>query len=352
MNFSSDNAYGVAPEILEALQEANLGAAGGYGDDELTARLQTEMSRVFERDVIAFPVVTGTAANALALGTLVPPHGAIFCHSEAHIAVDECGAPAFFTHGARLAPIKGGGGKLDPCSVEEEISRFGKGVVHHSQPAAISITEATEFGTCYRVREIEALAALAKRHGLKLHMDGARFANAIAYLGCTPADATWRAGVDVLSFGATKNGALGADAVVFFHQEDTRDFEYRRKKSGHLISKMRFVSAQLVCALEEGRWLARAAHANALARLLAGELAGTAGVEVAHAVEANSVFAYLPDETIVRLRARGARFYDWGQSSGGRTLVRLVTSFATCETDIERFVAVVRPELVKSGRGA
>ncbi|HEY0283223.1 MAG TPA: beta-eliminating lyase-related protein, partial [Rhizomicrobium sp.] len=203
------------------------------------------MAELFEHELDAFPVISGTAANALALAALVPPHGAIFCHSESHIAVDECGAPEFFTHGAKLVPLEGENGKLVPETLERALGRFQKGFVHHVQPAALSLTQSTELGTVYRPGEIAALSALAHAHGMTVHMDGARFANALATLGCSPADATWRAGVNAISFGATKNGALGAEAVIFFGSAEARDFEYRRKKAGHLLSKMRFVSAQL-----------------------------------------------------------------------------------------------------------
>jgi threonine aldolase len=342
MNFASDNAYGAAPEMIDALREAYSGAAASYGADQITARLQVDMSRLFEHDVIVYPVVTGTAANALALATLVPPHGAILCHEEAHIAVDECGAPEFFTHGAKLVALAGRDARLSPETIVDALARFHRGFVHHPQPAAISITQATELGTCYRPNEIAAISEIAREHGLKLHMDGARFANAIAYLGCSPADATWKAGVDALSFGATKNGALCAEAVVFFNPDDVRDFEYRRKKSGHLLSKMRFVSAQLAAYLKDGRWLATATRANALAQRLSQGLKAIPGVEIAHPVEGNAVFVSMPDTIIARLRASGAVFYDWAPPAGGRTLIRLVTSFATPETDVENYLDIVR----------
>jgi threonine aldolase len=342
MNFISDNAYGAAPEIIAAVAAANAGTAASYGDDEWTAKLRTQMARLFEHEVAVYPVIAGTAANALALATLSPPHGAIMCHADAHIVADECGAPEFFSHGARLIPIEGRDCKLTPDAIETMLKRFQAGIVHHIQPTVISITQATELGTSYRLEEIAAIGALARKHGLKLHMDGARFANALAYLGCAPAEATWRAGVDVLSFGATKNGALGAEAVVFFNSGDVRDFEYRRKKAGHLPSKMRFISAQLVSYLEDGRWLATAARANALAMKLANGFAKIPGAELAHPVEANAVFVRLPDKTVARLRAAGAIFYDWTPPEQGRTLIRLVCSFATPEDDIARLLEVAR----------
>jgi threonine aldolase len=342
MNFMSDNAYGAHPRILAALTAANADAVPSYGADPLTAELRRTLTRLFERDVAAFPVVTGTAANALALSTLCPPHGAILCHAQAHIVVDECGAPEFFTHGAKLVTIEGRNGKLTPDAIERALERFEKGIVHQVQPAAISITQATEAGTTYTLKEIAEIAALAKRHDLKLHMDGARFANALAHLGCSPAEATWRAGVDVLSFGATKNGALGAEAVVFFDPADVRDFEYRHKRAGHLLSKMRFVSAQLVSYLEDGLWLQSAERANGLAQRMAQGLAAAPGAEITHPVEANAIFVRLPDATTARLRGAGAHFYDWGPSEKGRTLARLVFSFATPENDVERFLDIAK----------
>ena len=344
MNFASDNSYGAWPEIVAAVGAAAAGAVPSYGEDALTAKVRARLAELFERDLAVFPVISGTAANALALATLVPPHGAIFCHGESHIAVDECGAPEFYTHGAKLALLEGEDGKLVPATLERALGHFQKGFVHHVQPACLSVTQATELGTVYRPGEIAALAALAHAHGMKVHMDGARFANALAHLGCTPADATWRAGVDAMSFGATKNGALGAEAVIFFNPAEARDFEYRRKKAGHLLSKMRFVSAQLDAYLEGTRWLDHAARANGLARKLAAGLSGAPGAELAHPVEANAVFVYLPSATVERLRRLGASFYDWSPPKGGRTLVRLVASFATPEEDVERFVKMASSE--------
>jgi threonine aldolase len=338
MNFSSDNASGAAPEILEAIRAANNGTARAYGEDVWTARLEKEMARVFACDVWVYPVLTGTAANALALAAVVPQYGAIFCHEGAHIATEECGAPEFFTGGARLVTLASRDGKLSPGQIERALAQFEKGSVHHAQPAAVSITQASDFGTCYRPEEIGAISSLAHSHGMKLHMDGARLANAIAFLGCTPAEATWRTGVDVLSYGATKNGAMGAEAIVFFNEEHARDFGYRRKKAGQLASKMRYVSVQLVCAFEEDRWLRWANHANALARQLAMRLATVEGVEIAWPVEANAVFAFLTDALIDRLHARGVSFYEWNAGSDGRRLVRLMTSFATPEDDIKRLI--------------
>ncbi|HEX3674709.1 MAG TPA: low specificity L-threonine aldolase [Rhizomicrobium sp.] len=339
MNFISDNAYGASPEILAALARASDGTAASYGDDAMTAKVAARMSALFEREVACFPVVTGTAANALILATLCPPFGAVLCHEKSHIAVDECAAPEFFTGGAKLVHLEGADAKLTPEAIEQALRGFSSGV-HSPKPSVVSITQATELGTLYTPGEIAGLAACAHAHGMKLHMDGARFANAVAARGCAPAELTWKAGVDALSFGATKNGALMAEAAVFFHPDDARDFDYRRKKSGHLISKMRFVSAQWDAYLEDGRWLQTAAHANALAARLAAGLSKIAGVEIAHPVEANAVFAWLPDAMAARLRARGAKFYDWLPSQDGRVMARLVCAFATPEADVGRFLEV------------
>ena len=342
MNFTSDNCYGASPEILAAVAAANGGSAPSYGDDPVTARLQARFAEIFERDVAMFPVISGTSANALSLATLVPPHGAVVCHAQSHIAVDECGAVEQSTHGARLIGVNGENGRLTPVAIEAALAPIHRGDVHHAQPSAISITQATEFGTVYRADEIAAIAEVARAHGMKLHMDGARFANALAALGCAPADMTWRAGVDALSFGATKNGALGAEAVLFFNPGDAADFAYRRKKSGHLMSKMRFVSAQLEAYLGDGLWLKNARRANAQAQRLADGISGAAGAEIACPVESNAVFAFLPDHTVARLREAGAQFYDWMPPKDGRTLTRLVTSFATPDEDVANFIAIAR----------
>lgn len=337
MDFSSDNSFGALPEILQAVVRAADGSVPSYGEDPITARLLQRMNGFFGREVAAFPVISGTAANSLALATVCPPHGAIFCHAASHIAVDECTAPAFFSHGARLITLEGIHGKIPAEAIEEAIPSFDRGV-HGPKPSALSLTQATELGTVYTLEEIRGLAAVAHRHGMKVHMDGARLANALVQLDCEPAELTWKAGVDVLSFGASKNGALAAEAVVFFNPADARDFEYRRKTAGHLIAKMRFVSAQLEAYLDRDLWRAAAGRANAQARLLAAGLASVPGAEIIHPVETNAVFVRLPDQTIVRLRAAGARFYEWAPPRGGRTLIRLVCSFATSEADIARFV--------------
>jgi len=342
MDFVSDNCYGASAEILAAVVAIGQTAQLAYGDDNVTQNLKARFSEIFERDVAVYPVINGTAANALALATLVPSHGAIVCHAEAHIAVDECGAPEFFTHGAKLVPIEGRDAKLTAPAIEKSLGNFHKGNVHQAQPWAISITQATELGSVYSQAETGEIAALAHARGMKLHMDGARFANALVGLGCSPAELTWKCGVDALSFGATKNGALAADAVVFFDPKDAADFEYRRKKSGHLLSKMRFISVQLEAYLKDGLWLANARRANMLAQRLAAGLSQVHGIEIVHPVEANVVFARLPLELAAKLRKSGVSFFDWGAPAHGQIRARLMLSFATPDDAVAQLIELAR----------
>jgi len=342
MNFSSDNAYGAAPEIVQAMAAAGISPEPSYGEDQFTKRLSSRLAEIFEHEVAVFPVSTGTAANALSLATLCPPHGAVFCHAESHIVMDECAATEFLGGGLRLVALPGAHGKVAPAAIEAALPSFRRGV-HSSLPSAVSLTQATEYGTVYTPVEVAAVTAAARKAGMAVHMDGARFANALCHLGCHPADITWRAGVDVLCFGATKNGACGAEAVIFFDRAKVRDFEYRRKRSGHLLSKMRFASAQLLAYLESDLWLHHASRANALAAQLAAGLAAVPGVKLAQPVEANEIFVYLPEALANRLRSDGAAFYDWEPPAAGRVLARLVTSFATPETAIADFLARIRP---------
>jgi threonine aldolase len=333
MNFASDNAAGVAPEIMNAVVAANKGSAMAYGADAISQRLEARFAEIFEHEVAVFPVATGTAANALALAALTPPWGAIFCHEEAHIVTDECGAPEFFSAGAKLVTLAGAHGKLAPETVEARLD--GKGIVHNVQPAALSITQETEAGTLYRPDEVAALGDLARRYGIALHMDGARFANAVAALGCTPAAITWRAGVDVLSFGATKNGALGAEAVVFFDKAKAAEVGYRRKRAGHLLSKMRFLAAQLEAYVRDDLWLRNARHANAMAARLGAGLARMPAATLLHLVEAKEVFVALPETAIAALDAAGFRFYRWG----AEPVLRLVTAYDTPVENVDAFIA-------------
>jgi threonine aldolase len=335
LRFFSDNTSSACPELIAALNAANHGLARAYGDDEWTQRLDHTLGEFFGTSVRAFAVTTGTAANALALATLSPPYGAIFAHAEAHIAVDECGAPGFFTGGAQLALLPGEHGRLAAATLAAALGAH-RVDVHTLQPAALSLTQATELGTVYRPEQIAALAACAHGHGLKVHMDGARFANALVHLGCHPGDVTWRAGIDVLSFGATKNGAFGAEAVVFFDAALVRDFELRRKRAGHLLSKSRYAAAQLLAYVESGVWQRNAARTNRLAQ----DIARAAGAALLHPVEANEVFLGLGVARREALRAAGFEFYDWGAPSAGEA--RLVVSWDQPEGDVAALCAALR----------
>jgi threonine aldolase len=271
MNFASDNAAPVAPAILEAVVKANAGFALGYGNDDLSKAVERRFSEVFDREVAVFLVATGTAANALAIAHLSPPWGAVLCHEGAHIATDEAGAPEFFGGGLKLVPLSGEAGKLTPDIVLDALGR-GRGAPHSVLPSVLSLTQTTEAGTVYRPDEVRALSDLAHARGLAVHMDGARFANAVAHLGCSAAEASWKGGVDVLSWGATKGGAMAAEAVIFFDSPRAAGMPSRRKRGGHLFSKHRFLAAQFDAYLHDGLWLKLAAHANAAARQLARDL--------------------------------------------------------------------------------
>lgn len=334
-DFRSDNVAGVAPQVMTALATAATGTDASYGADAWTARLTDRLSSLFARDVTVFPLVTGTGANALALAGLVPPWGAVLCHGDSHINVDECNAPEAFTGGAKLVGLPGPHGKLDPDTVTAALERSGIGTVHHAQPAALSLTQATEAGTVYTPAEVTALSAAARRFGLSVHMDGARFANALAHLGCSPADITWKAGVDMLSLGATKGGAMMAEALVVFDPARAEGLSFRRKRAGHLVSKMRFVSAQLDAWLTDGLWLRLAAHANTQARRLAAGLTA-AGYPPVHPVDANEVFAPLPDVVLARLDAAGFLYHRWDGAA-----VRFVTAFDTPPWAVDGVVVAV-----------
>jgi threonine aldolase len=337
VRFCSDNTATACPEMLRAIESANRGLALPYGEDEWTARLDAALGGFFGAPVRAFAVTTGTAANALALATLSPPYGAIFAHEEAHIVTDECGAPGFFSAGAQLAPLPGPNGRLTAEALAAALAPYAGRGLHTVQPAALSLSQATELGTVYRAATVAELSAVAHRHGLRVHMDGARFANAVAYLGCHPGDLTWRAGVDVLSFGATKNGALGAEAVVFFDLALVRDVELRRKRAGHLLSKSRYVAAQLLAYLEGGLWQRNAARTNALAQ----RIGAAAGAALMHPVEANEVFVRLDTGQRAALHAAGCEFYDWGAPESGAA--RFVVSWDQPEADVARLCAALAP---------
>jgi threonine aldolase len=338
MNFASDNVTTAAPAIMAALARANeAGPAMPYGNDDWTKRTVERLKDIFEHDLAAYPVATGTVANALALSVMMPPYGAVFCHELAHIQVDECGAPEFYTGGAKLVTLPGDEAKIEARTLDDFLRNGWLGNVHNPQPKAVSITQITETGGLYTADEIAAIAEVAHRQRLKLHMDGARFANAVAASNVAPADITWRAGVDVLSFGATKNGAFAAEAVVFFDPDLARDFEFRRKRGGHLFSKMRFVSAQLEAYFSDDLWLANARHANAMMRRLTDGLKALPGVTIEGSAAGNLTYARLPEPVIESLKKAGFVFYDEG---GGR--IRLVTAFNTDPAHVDGFVETAR----------
>jgi threonine aldolase len=334
MNFASDNTAGAHPRVLEAILAANTGVAGSYGADPWSAKLDEMMADWFGREVFTFPVATGGAANALALSQLAPPWSAIFCHREGHINVDECGAPEFYTSGAKLVCLDGAAARISPESLRIAALDHPAGVVHRIQPGAVSITQSTECGAVYTPDEVAAIAGAARALGMPLHMDGARFANALAHLACAPADITWRAGVEALSLGFTKNGAIAAEAVVFFDEARAADFIYRRKRGGHLFSKMRFFAAQFVAMLDSDLWLELATASNGAASALA-RVFEAAGYRPEFPVQANEVFVRLPRAAAADLKDAGARFYPWGPEVGEAPLYRFVCSFATGPDEVE-----------------
>lgn len=346
MNFTSDNVHGIDDAVLDALRAANTGTARAYGYDDWTTAAEQRLRDVFECDLQAYLVTTGTAANSLALAACCPPYGAVVCHHESHIVVDECGAPELFSGGARLLGVRGSAGLLTPDAVTAMLSTRGRGE-HEQRPSVLSISQATELGTVYTPAAVAALAALARARSMHLQVDGARFANALVRLDVSPAELTWKAGVDVLSFGATKNGALGVEAVVFFNRDLARDFLYLRKRTGHLVSKGRFLAAQMLAYLEGDRWLTNARHANAMADRLADVVRALPDVRLPLPVAANAVFAIVPRALHEDLQAQGVRYLVWpGEGPGtdavgdGEVFVRLLTSFRTSPADIDAFAQV------------
>ena len=337
-NFTSDNVTGAAPEMLAALAAANDGQAPGYGNDALSKRLTERAREVFECELAILPVTTGTASNALALSLLAPPYGAIYCHETAHVMTDECGAPEFYSGGAKLLGLTGSGGKLVPGDIAASMALISTMGVHHVQPSAVTLSQATEWGTVYSLDELDALAATARAHKLAVHMDGARFANALVHLDCSPAEATWKRGVEVLSLGATKNGALAAEAVILFNPKLESELGFRRKRAGHLWSKMRFQSAQLLAYFEADLWIRHARTANTLATRLAAGLVAAGGRLVAK-VDANELFVALPDAQIAALKGDGYEFYEWPAPRGETgAVIRLVTAYDMVPEDVEALI--------------
>jgi threonine aldolase len=330
MRFFSDNAAAAHPAVIEAIARSNHHSTA-YDGDELSLKLDRAFSDLFETDVRALWVTTGTAANCLALAALCPPYGAIICHRDAHIENDEAGAPGFYTHGAKLMLVDGAGAKIAPDSVDAAVDRIRKDV-HQVQPKALSITNATEYGLAYSAAEVAALGKKAKAHGLGFHMDGARFANAIVTTGASPADVTWRAGIDALSFGFVKNGGLNAEALILFRPELAGEIEVRRKRAGHLLSKGRMLAAQILAMLENDLWLDNARAANAAAQTIA----RAAGDRLVYPVEANEIFVRATPDEASSLRAAGFDFYDWAPGE-----IRLVTSWDQGGEPVERLAAAI-----------
>lgn len=343
MFFASDNTSGVPSEIMAALTRANEGYARSYGADDIMSRVTARIRALFDAPEAAVHLVaTGTAANALALATLTPPWGAIFCHRHAHIAEDECGAPEFFTNGAKLALIDGAHGKITPDALTESLATTGASGVHGVQRGALSLTNVTEAGTCYTPAEIADLTAIAKSHGLPCHLDGARFANALIATGATPAEMTWKAGIDALSFGGTKNGLLGVEAVILFDPAKSWELELRRKRGGHLFSKHRFLSAQMEAYLTDDLWLRLARHANAMGQRLSSGIASLNSAALTHPTHANMVFANWEQGGHARLQSGGAIYYDLRPLQDGRETARMVASWNTTDDHVDRFLALLK----------
>lgn len=334
--FASDNTAGICPEAWAALAEANAGHVPAYGDDHWTARASDLLREVFETDCEVFFCFNGTAANSMSLASLCESYHSIICYERAHIETDECGGPEFFSNGTKVLLVGGDAGKLDLDQVREIVKR--RSDIHYPKPRVLSMTQATELGTVYTPEEVEATGETARRLGLHLHMDGARFANALACLNVSPKQITWQAGVDVLCLGGTKNGLPVGEAVLYFNRKLAEDFAYRCKQAGQLASKMRFISAPWVGVLEDGAWIRRASHANARASQLAAELREIDGVEIIAPTEANAVFVELPPHVLKGLRERRWHFYTFIGDGG----VRFMCSWNTTEADVEALVSAIR----------
>jgi threonine aldolase len=348
MFFASDNWAGAHRKIAESLSANATGFAEAYGTSALDRAAEERFSEIFERELAVFFVATGTAANSLALTLVNRPGGIAFAHRQAHVIADECGAPEYFTGGARLYPVDGALGRIDPANLEQAIGRFGPDFIRTGRPMAVSITQLTEAGTAYSLDEISAISAIAKRHDLPVHMDGARFANALAALGATPAEMTWKRGVDIVSFGGTKNGCWCAEALVLFDSAKARDMGFMRKRAAQLFSKSRFIAAQFNAYFEDGLWLETAVHANMMAARLARHIEASKKIRLAWRPDANEVFAIMASATMQALKEEGAVFYPQATPEGfgheigpDETLYRFVTSFATTDTEVDRFGTLI-----------
>ena len=339
VKFASDNVTGACPEVLDAILKANDGDRTPYGNDQISKDLQKKFSEIFEKDVIVFPTTSGTAANALALSTMTPVFGNIYCHKLSHINTDECGAPEFYTGGAKLVTLNGVMGKVTSEELEDKIGGFG--IVHHTQPSSVSITQLCETGEVYQLEEIKKISEIAHKHKLNMHMDGARFANALISLNTTPAQMTWKSGIDVLSFGATKNGCLAAEAIIFFKPELVGNLPFLMKRAGHLLSKMRFISAQLDAYISNDVWLRNARHANEMGKKLSEGLISS-NIDLAYPVAANEVFVKFPREIIEYLNSEG---YKMNEEELDGKAVRLVTAWNTTESEVDQLLNLISKKI-------
>lgn len=348
MNFASDNWSGVAPQINQALIDHSTGPAAAYGDSDLDMKVKAKFSEIFEKEVAVFLVGTGTIANSLAIASLSKPGGISLCHREAHMIEDECGAPELFSGGGRLVGVEGEFGKFDPVDLKTKIDRFDPSFVHYGQCTAISITQATEAGTIYTLDEISEITKLAASAGLPVHMDGSRFANALVHLDTTPAQMTWKRGVDILSFGGTKNGCWCAEAIVLFNPDMATQMSYMHKRAGQLYSKSRFMAAQYDAYLTDNLWLNLAGHANNMAEKLRVAINNAPGIRLGWATQSNEVFCVMPDNRAQALRNKGASFHPWQapvamqkKPAAGEGLFRFVTSFATSHSEIDQLLDII-----------
>lgn len=336
----SDNLSGVSEKVMQAIMDANSGLAFAYSEDDITAASQNKLRALFEKsDLTAHNLLTGTATNTLILATLCPTYGVTFCHEKSHIYSDECGGVEFQSGGAKLHPISGANGKLSPNAIEDAIGHYIVGEPHHSQPAVISISNVTEAGTIYTPDEVASIADVAQKYNLKLHMDGARFANAIAKVGCSPADMTWKAGVDALSFGTTKNGTMGAETAIFFNENDDDGFVYRRMRSGHLMSKSRYIAAQINAYIDNDHWLDNARHANEMANRLEAAINNSSAIDLLYPMQGNILFVKMIPALNKALEENDVVYYSWVE----KELVgaRFVTAFNTPEADINHMIEII-----------
>jgi len=337
VKFASDNVAGACPEVLDAVIKANEGDSTPYGNDQISTELQDKFSEIFEKEVIVFPTASGTAANALALSTMTPSFGNIYCHKLSHINTDECGAPEFYTGGGKLVTLQGVKGKITANELDESIA--GAGIVHHTQPSSVSITQVCETGEVYQLDEIKKISDVTHKHNLNMHMDGARFANALVSLDCSPAEMTWKSGIDVLSFGATKNGCLAAEAIIFFKKDLVGNTAFLMKRAGHLLSKMRFVSAQLDAYISNDVWLKNARHANKMGKRLSEGLNNYSDINLSYPTEANEVFATFPRNKIEHLNSEG---YTINEDEWDGKAVRLVAAWNTKDNDVDEFLEILK----------